>query len=207
MGALAALYLGLSLARAEPPVISVSAEPSDVVSLYQEAAREAGLEGAALLPACKQWSGFFYMCFMVEEAERRRLVHLGDLSAWGTNLDELEKQAREAGKVVLAEGRSRKVEVEGISAPYWAFDQGDGWDASILFFPEQLQALLGGEPVLAVPSRGLVIAWIPGQPELDQVVTVGVHRIYEQSEQPISPVVVHWTGKAWSRWGEARPRP
>jgi hypothetical protein len=206
MGALAALFLSLSLGHAKPPVVSVSAEPSEVVSLYREAALQAGLEGAALLPACKKWSNYFFMCFMLEEEESRRMVHLGDLGAWETTLEELELGAREAGKIVLSEGRAREVRVEGIAPSYRIFNQGDGWDASIIFFPDQLQALLGGDPVLAVPSRGLVIAWIPGDPELDQVVAVGVRRIYEQAEQPISPVVVHWTG-SWTRWGEARPDP
>jgi hypothetical protein len=206
VGVLTALLLSLSLGHAKPPVVRVSAEPSEVVSLYQEAALQAGLEGAALLPACKKWSATFFMCFMLEENETQRMVHLGDLSAWETTLEELESVAREAGSIVLSEGRAREVRVEGIAPSYRVFNEGDGWDASILFFPEQLQALLGGEPVLAVPSRGLVIAWIPGDPELDQVVAVGVRRIYEQAEQPISPVVVHWTG-SWTRWGEARPGP
>ena len=207
MGAVLALVLSLGTGRAETPKVSVTAEPIEVVTLYQEAATEAGLEGTARLPACRKWSAEFFMCFMVEESGHRRMVHLGDLAVWSMTIAELEALARLNGRAVLEPDRARKVQVEGLTGAYWVFDRGDGYDASILFYASELEALLGGAPVLAVPQRGLVIAWVPGNLELDQVVGVGVKRIHEQSEQPISPVIVHWNEERWVRWGEARAKP
>jgi hypothetical protein len=204
------LLLGLLVVGpglAETPRLQVTAEPKDVVVLYREAAEAAGYEGAALLPACREWSSHFFMCFMVEEEGMRRMVHLGDLGEWGMSLEEAEATAsvRALGSFVMESGR--EVHPEGMSASYWVFDRGDGLASSALLLPRELEKHLGGTPNIAVPGRDLVIAWVPGDPDFDRMIAIGVRRLYEESDQPVSPVVMRWNGKGWARWGEAYATP
>ena len=203
LGSLVVLGAGL----AETPQLQVTAEPKDVVVLYQEAAKAAGYEGAALLPACREWSPHFFMCFMVEEDEVRRMVHLGDLGAWGMSLEQAEAAARVRAQGSFTMESGREVYPEGMGASYWVFDSGDGLASTALLLPRELEKHLGGMPNIAVPGRDLVIAWVPGDPEFDRMIAIGVRRLYEESDQPVSPVVMRRNGKGWTRWGEAHATP
>ena len=207
MGIWVTLAAWLSIGWARLPNVVVTAESVEVVQQYQRWAAQNGLTGAALLPACRAWSQSFYQCFSVEEKGQYRMVHLGDLQRWESDLDALEMKAREVGRVALSEHNREVVFVEGIKRPYWVFDGSKGLGASVLLFPDELEDMMGARPVLGTPARGVVVAWLPGDEELDKVVSVGLVRIFGDATVPISSAIVQWSGGHWATWGEAKKLP
>ena len=201
------LAASISTSWAKVPDVVVTAESVDVVQQYQTWAAQNGLTGAELLPACRSWAETFYQCFSVEENGHYRMVHLGDLQRWESDLDVLEDKAREVGQAVLKGVNREVVSVEGIERPYWVFYGAKGLGSSILLFPDELETLMGGRPVLGTPARGIVVAWVPGDEDLDKVVSVGLVRIAGEATAPISSVIVQWSGGHWATWGEAKKSP
>ena len=207
MGIWLTLAVWVSTSWAKVPDVVVTAESIEVVQQYQNWAAQNGLNGAEMLTACRAWSQTFYQCFSVQEKGRYRMVHLGDLQRWEVDLDALEAKSREVGRPVLDEKNREVVFVDGIERPYWVFDGSKGLGASVLLFPEELESMMGGRPVLGTPARGIVVAWLPGDEELDKVVSVGLVRIFGEAIVPISSVIVQWSGGHWATWGEARKSP
>ena len=71
--------------------------------------------------------------------------------------------------------------------------------------PEILTALAPVPVVVAWPVPGIVVAWVPGNPSLDRVLSVGVAKMAEESNHPISTKVYRYANEEWSVWGEAKP--
>lgn len=98
-----------------------------------------------------------------------------------------------------------EVPVEGMTGSYWLRAVGDGRDHVPMLTPAALKEKLGGDPVVAVPVRGALVAWLPGDPEFDKVVGVGVLRMYETLPEPVSPLLYRWRDGKWTTWGVAKP--
>jgi hypothetical protein len=188
--------LSPDVARAAPPpgTIVVSPEAADVPELYLQQQ-----PGASPLHCRPLVDEVVLLCFKVEQDGRRRYVTQADLSAWQTSAEELEvaaaaslteppwvaQEVPETGRYFLAQGERA---------------------AAVLLHPEWL-ARVGPEPVVALPARGIVLAWTPGNEELDKVVAVGARKMFEELDHPVSSVIVQRTeDEGWARWGEARPR-
>ena len=210
MTAWLALFFGIQVGSAQVaiPAVFVTAEPADVDVLYRFAAETAGLDGPALTPACRAWSAFFAMCFMVEEDGARRLIHQGDLEEWQVDDAELEELARSQGLSLLSTFSGHQVGIADLKDDaYWLFEGENGLASTALLYPEWMVDRVGEGMVLAIPSRGRVVAWVPGDEEVDRVIAIGIRRLYEQAQIPVSSVIVRWNGQAWVRWGEAQARP
>jgi hypothetical protein len=73
--------------------------------------------------------------------------------------------------------------------------------------PDAFKSLTPVSVVVAWPVPGVVIAWVPGNPALDKVLSIGVTRMVEESNHPISAKLYKLDKGEWSVWGEARPSP
>ena len=48
------------------------------------------------------------------------------------------------------------------------------------------------------------MAWVPGNPSLDQILSVGVAKMVEATNHPISSKIYRHDGDEWVVWGEAK---
>ena len=87
-------------------------------------------------------------------------------------------------------------------AVFWVSQVGDGRDVAGLLYPERLREIAGTTPVIGVPAVGTFLMWIPGDADIDKVMAVGVRRIFEAAEHPVSDKVYRWHNGAWLVWGE-----
>lgn len=186
-----------------PASLGISAEPGDVRLSFGEHAAAAGLEGPAALIVCDDLSERLALCFTWVEEGVRRYVTRAELASWGIDRAGLRARAQAAAAAHVGPKRPAPVAVEG-GGEYRLSAEGDGWDVSALLHPEALQRALGGQPVVAVPQRNTLLAWRSGEAELDTIMAVGVKRMHEAADTPVSPLLYTWDGDSWEVWGEAR---
>lgn len=199
----------VSFALAGPPVglLPLVDKPGVQIS-WSEQARAAGAEGEAAVLACRMFAEELALCFTTPEAdgESRRMVTLHDLTTWQVDLGGVEAQALRAVAAGLSDTRPQAVLVEGDARSYLLSAEGDGLDQAGLFDPAGLQARFDGQPfAVGIPARGVLIAFPLGDRELETIVAVGVRRLWEAVEEPITPKVYTWNGEGWGVWGQATP--
>ncbi len=199
----------VSLCAAEVPsgVLPIVEQPGVQIS-WSEQARESGAEGLAAALACRSFAEGLALCFSAPaaEGEGRRMVTLADLEAWQVELPAVEAAAIAAVAAGMSDERPGVVQVEGDSRTYLLSAEGDGLDIAGLFDPAALKARLGGaELAVGIPAHGVLIAFPLGDRELETIVAVGIRRLWESVEDPITPKVYTWNGESWVVWGEASP--
>ncbi|MDP2313300.1 MAG: hypothetical protein Q8P41_10375 [Pseudomonadota bacterium] len=191
---LLAVWAAFAAPRVDPAV-----EPEGVEAAWRSYA--ADRPEAARELVCRRFAERTRLCFTRAEGKGRRYYTRAD----GQAIEALEPAAR--GGAADAVGRLEPVTVEGFATPYWMSAAGDGRDHAALLHPDALRARLGGEPVVAIPARGVLVAWVPGDVVFDKIVAVGILRMYDTLPSPVSPLLYRWNGEAWITWGEAREVP
>jgi hypothetical protein len=187
------LSFWLGVAHAAVPVGAVM-EPSDVVEQYRLHAMESGRSGAAAELVCKTAIESLQICATVMDGAAWRYASLADLGV-------------ERPTAMLDEHGFRSKDAEGVGR-YWTREKADGKEGMIYVQPGLLSELSPVGVVVAWPVPGVVIAWVPGNPNLDQVMSVGVAQMVEASNHPISSVIYRYLDNEWKVWGEAKkPKP
>ncbi len=188
------LTLLASALAAPPGTVLVSPEAADVPDLFLQQHPELGpLRCEALVV------DVVLLCFKLQTGASRRYVTEADLLSWDTTPEQL----RTAARASLTENPWVANEVPDTGRYFVA--QGPN-AAAVLLHPEWL-AHVGPEPLVALPARGVVVAWKPGDEELDKVVAVGARRMFEELDHPVTAVIIQKTAEdGWTRWGEAKPR-
>ena len=190
-----ALLTAVGWAAAAGPVGAV-VEPSDVVEQYRLHAGEKGVTGPAAELLCKAAAESIQVCATVlTEKGWRYATHADDgVVAPTTALDS-----------------SRSADFEAKQVPdvgqYWVRQLDDGREGLIMVNPEILSLLAPVPVVVAWPVPGVVIAWVPGNPSLDRVLSVGVAKMAAASNHPISAKVYRYLNEDWAVWGEAKASP
>lgn len=195
---------GLLTAGAAERVLQPSAQPGDVTTLYADFARSRGRFGLAAIPACRPFAERLSLCFNVQEGGRRRMATLEDLSLWKTDLERVEAEIVARTAAQLSVERLSVQTVDGMDGRYWLSARKDGDDAAGLLHPEKLVEISGGAPVVAVPAKDTLLFWLPGDADFDKVVAVGVRRMYDKADHPVSPLIYRWENGRWKVWGQAR---
>ena len=164
-----------------------------------------------LLPRAEPLSG--YVCETLSEALSLCTTCDGQplreaaLVERGIERAALDAEVAAAAAAALTQERPIRTEITGMpGANYWVSQAGDGLDAAGLLHPELLRDLAGTTPVVGIPEPGTFVMWIPGDPDIDKVVAVGVRRIYEVAQQPTSDRIYRWHNGAWQVWGEVVTR-
>lgn len=132
------------------------------------------------------------------------MAMVDELTAAGLSTDQALAMAGEHLETAWASAPAGTFTVDGVSGRYFVRAVGDGFDAAALLRPELLAELAGASPVVAVPEDGTVLWWVPGDPDFDKMVAVGVRRMVEASDSPVSSRIYRHTGTEWSTWGEVR---
>lgn len=151
--------------------------------------------------ACVDIAESLSLCFSCGDAP----ITETQRQAWQLSPEQLLAHVRTTTAPAVSAAHFQREEV--VDSPghvYWVSASQDGLDAAGLLHPDALRQLIGGEVVVGVPGRGVLIAWIPGDPELDTMVAVGIANMHEQAANPISDKVYFYRDGEWVVWGEAR---
>lgn len=183
----------LAGARVDP-----SLAPAGIEADFRAWANASGRTGSDAELVCRPFAERVSLCFMRAEGDARVYVTRVD----GRTAEQLEADGR--GAATDAVKALEPVKVDGFPQPYWVRAAGDGRDHTPFLHPDALRTKLGGEPVVAAPARGVLVAWVPGDLVFDKIVAVGVRRMYETLPDPVSPLIYRWDGEKWVTWGEAR---
>lgn len=186
-----ALVLAALTASASPLVGAVM-EPEDVVEQYRRHAFSKGHKGLQTELLCKPAVEGLQVCASVLD---------GKVWRYATHADQ-EVKSPTATMDGAKLGFSRK-SVEGVGG-YWVRSENDGREGLVFVRPEQLKVLSPAEVVVAWPQPGVVVAWVPGNPSLDQILSVGVAKMVEATNHPISSKIYRHDGDEWVVWGEAK---
>ena len=189
-----ALWLLVGHAWANPAIGAVI-EPDDVVAQYRLHAKEKGVTGPGSELLCKPGVEGIQVCASVVESSGWRYATLAD--------EGVVRPTETLGKGAVG---FTKREVKDMGS-YWARELDDGREGLIFIEPSVLKNLTHAEVVVAWPTPGVVIAWVPGNPALDQVLSVGVKQMVEASNHPISGKIYRYVEDTWHVWGEAKKTP
>jgi hypothetical protein len=193
--------LAVSFGAFAAPRVDPGLEPEGVEAAYRAYAEAQGRPEAARELVCRRFAERARLCFTRVEGAARPYFTRTD----GQAVEALEAAARGSGAEAVK--RLESVVVEGFDTPYWMAAVGDGRDHAALLHPDALRKRLGGDFVVAVPARGVLVAWVPGDLVFDKIVAVGIRRMYDTLPNAVSPLLYKWNGEAWITWGEAREVP
>ena len=202
-GLIAAGTVVVASANGPEPRVLVGAWPEETVSAWAEHARATGLEGAARDAACIQVAKALLQCLVVEERGKRRLGTAADQKRFGGRAAVLA-----AGRVAAKEALEGFEEMELPDLPgrsFYVRSRGDGLDTAVVADPGKVHARFGGATVMAFPDAGTTLVWRRGDPEMDKILAVAVHKAWLAAERPVSPRVYRWDGDGLIEWAVARP--
>lgn len=184
--------LWVVLSASASPRVGAVMEPDDVVAQYRLHAKAKGKQGPEAELLCKSAVEGLQVCASVVEGGAWRYATHADVDVKSPT------ESLDGPKL----GFARK-SVEGIGG-YWVRSENDGRSGLVFVQPERLQVLSPAGLVVAWPQPGVVIAWVPGNPSLDQVLSVGVAKMFEATNHPISKKIYRHDGEEWLVWGEAK---
>lgn len=167
-------------------------EPDDVVEQYRQHAQSKGQSGKSTQLLCKAAAEQLQICATVLSDQGWRYATHADAEVHSPTATLDGKRAGFKEKSIDGVGR------------YWVRDMNDGREGLMVVDPSSLKGLAPVGLVVAWPQPGVVIAWVAGNPNLDQIVAVGVAKMYEASNHPISSKLYRYDGEDWVVWGEAK---
>ena len=185
---IATLLIG-SLSVLAAPVGAVM-EPNDVVEQYRLHAKEKGRLGPATELVCKPAIEDVQICATIMKEEGWRYALAND-------------EGVERPTALLKEHGFVARDADGVGR-YWVREKSDGKEGMIFVQPGLLAELSPVGVVVAWPVPGVVIAWVPGNPSLDQIMSVGVAQMTATSNHPISSKIFRFLDGKWAVWGQAR---
>lgn len=206
---IALLLVGSALATepAEPTsTIGISLEPPEEQMRFRERRAAAGADQPATQMACRPFMEALSLCFTWQADDGRRYVTQAELGAWSVSLEELELAATARASASLGPTRPERTAVVDLDKTYWLSMDGDGLDMAGFLAPAALEAACGENLRVAAPARDIFVAWNGGDDELDAILAIGVARIHEASDHPVTAKVfaLDPTTATWAVWGQAR---
>lgn len=186
----------LGAAAAAAPRVGAVVEPADVVEQYRLHAAERAIEGSAAELLCKTAAEDIQVCATVlTDGAWRYATHADSTVVKPTVQLTVETRAGFKPKAVPEVGT------------YWTRELDDGLEGLIAIDPSVLASLAAVPVVVAWPVPGVVIAWVPGNPSLDRILSVGIAKMVAESNHPISAKGYRYANDEWRVWGEAKASP
>jgi len=151
------------------------------------------------------WPELARLCVREWTDGRRSWLSVDAAEAGGVDLPSVHTSFVDASANRISKDLER-VEVQGFSQVHYRLRDGDGWAVAGVLAPQAVARKLDAPMVFAaMPSTGVFVAWVPGDPEFDQVMAVGVREIYDAASDRVSPVVMRWESGQWNAYAEAKP--
>jgi hypothetical protein len=200
------LLLLLTVARAAIPPLYPQPEPADIAVAFEEYAKGQGKSGPATRIRCAPLAEGVVLCFRYVHEGRLTYVTQSEVVTWHADEPALIAAAT-AQATAIDDARFERTPVADTpGAVYWVSRKGDGLDGAAFLDPRRLERVAGGPVVVAMPAAGTLLFWRPDGGELDRIVAIGVRRMADASDHPISDRVYRWDGTAWRVWGKAVPK-
>ncbi len=182
---LLALFM-MGIASAE---VGAVMEPADVVEQYRNYAKSKKVSDDGATLRCRG---------VVEELQLCATIISDKGWRYATMADSEPGMPATVGKHGFVEA-----DADGVGR-YWVRALNDGKEGLFFHSPELFKAVSTGPLVVAWPKAGVVIAWTPGNPMLDKVVSVGVARMVDVADHAVSPLIFIHNDQEWMVWGEAK---
>lgn len=167
-------------------------EPADVVSQYREYAQSKNVSGDAADLRCREIVEALQLCATITTDKGWRYATMADIEPGSP---------AKVGQHGFVES-----DADGVGR-YWVRTVNDGKEGLFFHSPDLFKSVSSGPLVVAWPTSGVVIAWTPGNPMLDKVVSVGISRMVEAADHAISALIFTHNGEEWVVWGEAKKPP
>jgi hypothetical protein len=181
----------------DSPTILPEVAPVGLPEAYAESRRAAGFSGSKTEPMCVSLVEELLVCFRIQREGRLEWLSKGDLSELGLLEEEFPGIVGEAAYP----NPLVKKNVPG-GGEWWQVEAEKGLQDLLFLRPHWLDRV-GEGAVVSIPAHGVVLAWKSGDAENDQIMAVGVRRIFEQADFPLSPKILRYSEGAWVVWGEA----
>jgi hypothetical protein len=195
----------LAVALAAVPPLYAQPEPADIAKAFEEYAKGQGKSGPATQIRCAPLAEGMVLCFRYLHDGRLKYVTQSEVVAWHANEAALVAAATAHAASIEDARFERTTVADTAGAVYWVSRKGDGLDGAAFLDPRRLERVAGGPVVVAMPEAGTLLFWRPDGGELDRIVAVGVRRMADASDHPISDRVYRWDGTQWKVWGQAVP--
>ena len=199
------ILTALGFALAAEPVLLPALAPIDAPEQYAKYLKDTGRPPAEL--ACESlWTESALLCFKMQTGNKRRWLTRADLEKRQWSFADVRQRVTTAAATQQT-AKLMPAAVPGLEgATYWISTGGDGWATAALLDPAAIAERLGGGPFLvAAPTETVLIAWKPGNADLDRVIAVGVREMYDSQEGPVTAVVHQWDGERFVAYAEAKP--
>jgi hypothetical protein len=193
------MFLLIAESLAAAPAVTPLLAPPDVLEQAKALGPKGDFACEPLWPGDGPW-----LCFLAPGAKKgtSRWVTRRDLANWKVDFAVLRSRAvaDSAGKVQL---HAQDVK-DSPGRSYWTQD--DAWAAAGFLAPEKVAGVVGTTPMFAaVPTSGAALFWPSGDADTDKVMAIGVHEMFEQLDNGVSPLIFQWDGKKWTAYAEAKP--
>jgi hypothetical protein len=193
------------LALAEVPPLYPQPEPPDVAAAFEALANAEGRTGPAADVRCSPYADGIVLCFRFDDGGKRKYVTEADVVAWRAD-DAALVSAATARAAALDDARFERTAIaDTAGGVYWVSRRGDGLDGAAFLDPRRLERIAGGPVVVAMPTASTFLFWRPDGGEVDRIVAVGVRRMADAADHPVSDRVYRWDGTRWRVWGQAVP--
>jgi hypothetical protein len=199
------LLVLLAVAHAAIPPLYAQPEPTDIATAFEDYAKGQGKSGPATQIRCAPLVEGVVLCFRYVHDGHLTYVTQSEAVAWHAD-DPALVAAATAQAATLDDARFERMPVADMpGAVYWVSRKGDGLDGAAFLDPRRLDRVAGGPAVVAMPAAGTLLFWRPDGGDLDRIVAVGVRRMADASDHPISDRIFRWDGTVWRVWGETVP--
>ena len=82
-----------------------------------------------------------------------------------------------------------------------------GLGCAAVLYPQALELVLRGTPMVAFPARDTCFIWRQEnskiEPQFHLQMAIATRMLYEKTDYPVTQVIYLWTGTEWLPWGEA----
>lgn len=199
----AATAPGPAAATAPVPALGLTVEPPEELVRQRQRRELAGAAPADLL--CQPLAEAAMLCLTVRVDGGYRYATTQDLAGFGWTAEQAHAAAVVQARASLGPARPEQVAVIDMPQTYRLSAEGDGLDHAAFVAPDLLVGWYGEQVRVAAPGRDVLVAWSAGDDELDRVMAVGVARIHDASEHPVSARIYTWdpAAGAWQVWGQA----
>jgi len=170
----------------------------ELVESFRSQAVAQGLSESYLQVACRDLDEDLVLCLRNEDSDSRWWLSVGEMTDMGLSFDSAAGSIAARAQEVLL---NKRVVHEG-TGEFWIASQG-GVGAEALLFSPHLLSVVGDRPAIAVPERGVVIAWNRGDSDLDRIMAVGVRRMFEASANPVTSKILALVDSEWRVWLQA----
>ena len=158
---------------------------------------------------CAEFAEDLDLCFAYEEKEdknfrikKKGFQNLSPLDAYNYSMETVKDDIFERFPQIY-ESKT----VLDLQGSYLSAIGETGLGCAAILYPQALELVLRGTPMVAFPTRDTCFIWRKEnsklEPQFHLQMAIAIRLMYEKDKFPVTKVVYEWTGDSWLPWGEA----